>query len=142
MINGTLLPDYKPVLSLKTRIAHVHTLRAGESVSYGATFTANTDMRVATIPVGYADGFVRAFGGASVKLKDGRLAPVVGRICMDQCMIDIGDANVKPGDTVTLFGGDDGTMIENLARLGNTINYEITCILTPRVPRIPVHTER
>jgi alanine racemase len=92
--------------------------------------------------VGYADGFVRAFGGASVKLKDGRPAPVVGRICMDQCMIDIGDADVKPGDAVTLFGGDDGTMIENLARLGDTINYEITCILTPRVPRIPVHTER
>ena len=140
--DGSILPEYKPVLSLKTRIAHIHTLRAGESVSYGATFTAKRDMRLATIPVGYADGFVRAFGGASVKLKDGRPAPVVGRICMDQCMIDIGDADVKPGDAVTLFGGDDGTMIENLARLGDTINYEITCILTPRVPRIPVHTER
>lgn len=140
--DGSILPDFKPVLSLKTRIAHIHTLRAGESVSYGATFTARQDMRVATIPVGYADGFVRAFGGASVKLADGRLAPVVGRICMDQCMIDVGDADVRPGDTVTLFGGDDGTMIENLARLGSTINYEITCILTPRVPRVPVHTER
>lgn len=140
--DGSILPEYKPVLSLKTRIAHIHTLRAGESVSYGATFTAKRDMRLATIPVGYADGFLRAFGGASVKLKDGRPAPVVGRICMDQCMIDIGDADVKPGDAVTLFGGDDGTMIENLARLGDTINYEITCILTPRVPRIPVHTER
>jgi alanine racemase len=57
-------------------------------------------------------------------------------------MIDIGDAPVKPGDVVTLFGGDDGTMIEELARIGHTINYEITCILTPRVPRIPVNTQQ
>jgi alanine racemase len=57
-------------------------------------------------------------------------------------MIDIGDADVRPGDVVTLFGGDDGSMIEALARIGSTINYEITCILTPRVPRIPVNTQR
>ena len=140
--DGTILPDFTPVLSLKTRIAHIHTLRAGESVSYGAAFTAERDMRIATIPVGYADGFVRAFAGASVKLADGTLAPVVGRICMDQCMIVIGEADVQPGDIVTLFGGDDGSMIEALARIGSTINYEITCILTPRVPRIPVNTQR
>ena len=140
--DGTILPDFTPVLSLKTRIAHIHTLRAGESVSYGAAFTAERDMRIATIPVGYAAGFVRAFAGASVKLADGTLAPVVGRICMDQCMIDIGEADVQPGDIVTLFGGDNGSMIEALARIGSTINYEITCILTPRVPRIPVNTQR
>ena len=134
--DGSIMPEYKPVLTLKTRIAHIHTLRAGESVSYGATFTAHKDMRIATLPIGYADGFVRSFAGASLKLPDGTMAPLVGRICMDQCMIDIGDADVRPGDTVTVFGGDDGTMIENLARTGGTINYEITCILTPRVPRI------
>lgn len=137
--DGTILPDYRPVMTLKTRIGHIHTLRAGESVSYGATYTAAADMRIATIPIGYADGFVRRFAGASVKLPDGTAAPVVGRICMDQCMIAIGDANVRPGDAVTVFGGDDGTMIEALARRGETINYEITCILTPRVPRIPVN---
>lgn len=139
--DGELLPDYRPVMTLRTRIAHIHTLRAGESVSYGATFTAERDMRIATIPIGYADGFVRRFAGASVKLPDGTMAPVVGRICMDQCMIDIGDAPVRPGDAVTVFGGDDGAMLEALARRGGTINYEITCILTPRVPRIAIGDE-
>jgi len=135
--DGSILPDYRPVMTLKTRIAHIHTLRQGESVSYGATFTAPRDMRIATLPIGYADGFVRHFAGASVRLPDGTYAPVVGRICMDQCMIDVGEANVRRGDPVTVFGGDDGSMIEALARGGDTINYEITCILTPRVPRIP-----
>lgn len=134
--DGSILPDYRPVMTLKARIAHVHTLRTGESVSYGATFTADHDMRIATVPIGYADGFVRHFAGASLRLKDGTPAPVVGRICMDQCMIDIGGSDVRPGDSVTIFGGDDGSMIEDLARRGSTINYEITCILTPRVPRI------
>lgn len=136
--DGSILPDYRPVMTLKTRIAHIHTLCAGESVSYGATFTAAHDMRIATIPIGYADGFVRHFSGASVRLRDGSPAPVVGRICMDQCMIDIGESDVHPGDVVTVFGGDDGSMLEALARCGDTINYEITCIVTPRVPRIPV----
>lgn len=134
--DGSLLPEYRPVLTLRTRVAHIHTLRAGESVSYGATFTADRDMRIATLPIGYADGFVRSFSGASVKLPDGTLAPIVGRICMDQCMVDIGDRHLRPGDPVTIFGGDDGSMIEQLARAGGTINYEITCILAPRVPRI------
>ena len=134
--DGSLLSDYRPVMTLKTRIAHVHTLRKGESVSYGAAFTADHDMRIATVPIGYADGFVRHFAGASLRLKDGTPAPVVGRICMDQCMIDIGTSDARPGDAVTIFGGDDGSMIEDLARRGDTINYEITCILTPRVPRI------
>jgi alanine racemase len=134
--DGSILEDYRPVMTLKARVAHIHTLRAGESVSYGATFTAERDMRIATIPIGYGDGFVRRYAGASVRLPDGAYAPVTGRICMDQCMIAIGDSPVQPGDTVTVFGGDDGTMLEELARRGETINYEIPCILTPRVPRI------
>ena len=134
---GQVLTDYRPVMTLKTRIAHVHTLRAGESVSYGATFTAEKDMRIATVPIGYADGLLRHFGSASLRLSNGADAPIVGRICMDQCMIDVGDADVHPGDPVTVFGGDDGTLLETLAQAGSTINYEITSILTPRVPRIP-----
>lgn len=134
---GRVLPDFRPVMTLKARIAHVHTLKAGESVSYGAAFTAEKDMRIATVPLGYADGFLRHFGGASLRLPDGTDAPIVGRICMDQCMIDVGDAPVQPGDPVTVFGGDDGWMLETLAKAGGTINYEITSILTPRVPRIP-----
>ena len=134
---GRVLPDYRPVMTLRARIAHVHTLRAGDCVSYGAAFTAEKDMRIATVPLGYADGFLRHFGGASLRLSDGTDAPIVGRICMDQCMIDVGDADVHPGDPVTVFGGDDGSLLESLAAVGVTINYEITSILTPRVPRIP-----
>jgi len=134
--DGSLLPEYRPVMTLKTRIAHVHTLHKGESVSYGAAFTAPQDMRIATLPIGYADGFVRRYAGASVRLPDGSDAPIVGRICMDQCMIAIGNADVHPGDAVTLFGGDDPSRIETLAQCAGTINYEITCLLAPRVPRI------
>lgn len=135
--SGEILRQFRPVMTLKTRIAHIHTLRAGESVSYGATFTAERDMRIATVPIGYGDGFVRRYKGASMRLADGTDAPIVGRICMDQCMIDIGDADVHPGDEVILFGTDDGTMLERIARAGETINYEISSILTQRVVRIP-----
>ncbi len=136
--DGSILPEFRPVMRLKTRIAHIHTLRAGESVSYGATFTAQRDMRIATLSIGYADGWTRRFSGASVKLSDGTRAPIIGRICMDQCMIDIGEADVHPGDAVTLFGGDDGSMIESLAQRADTINYEITSLITARVPRVLV----
>ncbi len=134
--SGEILPDFRPVMVLKTRIAHIHTLRAGESVSYGATFTAERDMRISTVPIGYGDGFVRRYKGASLRLPDGTDAPIVGRICMDQCMIDIGDADVHPGDEITVFGTDDGTMLEKIARAGETINYEISSILTRRVVRL------
>ncbi len=136
--DGSILPDFLPVMTLKTRVAHIHTLRAGESVSYGATFTAGRDMRIATLPIGYADGWTRRFSGAQVRLPDGSAAPIVGRICMDQCMIDLGEADVRPGDPVTLFGDDDGSMIEALAQRGGTINYEITSLITARVPRTAV----
>ncbi len=136
--SGEILPEFRPVMTLKTRIAHIHTLKAGESVSYGATFTAERDMRIATVPIGYGDGFVRRYHDASMCLSDGTDAPIVGRICMDQCMIDIGDADVHPGDTVTVFGSDDGTMLEGIARAGGTINYEVSSILTGRVVRIPI----
>lgn len=136
--DGEINPAFRPVMTLKARIAHIHTLKAGESVSYGATYTALRDQRIATVPVGYGDGFLRRFEKASFRLADGTLAPIVGRICMDQCMIDVGASDVHPGDAVTVFGGDDGTMIKHLAELGGTIHYEITSILTPRVARVTV----
>jgi len=141
MPDGVPSPDFRPVMTLKTRIAHIHTLRAGESVSYGATFTAERDMRIATLPIGYADGFVRRYTGSSAVLPDGRRAPIIGRICMDQCMIDLGASEVQPGDAVTLFGGDGGEALEAIARRAETINYEITSIITARVPRVAVNGE-
>ncbi len=134
--SGEILPEYRPVMTLKTRIAHIHTLRAGESVSYGATFTADRDMRIATVPIGYGDGFLRHYKGGVLYLPDGTPAPIVGRICMDQCMIDVSGTDVQPGDVLTVFGGDDGTRMEALAQAGDTINYEITTVLTARVPRV------
>lgn len=137
--------DLRPVMSLKTIVTHIHTLQVGESVSYGGCFKSDTPRRIATLPVGYADGFVRAYSGAEVTVhtKDGDFrAPIIGRICMDQCMIDITDMpdSVKVGDTVTLFGESRGD-IEALAARAGTIEYECLCLISARVPRVLVGWE-
>lgn len=125
-----------PVMQLTSTVAHIQTLRAGEHVSYGATYTAETDRTVATLPIGYADGWIRAYTGATVEIQ-GESYPVIGRICMDQCMIDITGAEdrVHVGDLVTLFGGDRGEQIAALATRAGTIVYECTCQVSYRVPR-------
>ena len=97
-------------------------------------------MRIATLPIGYADGFLRAYSGAQITVitEGGEVqAPIVGRICMDQCMIDISGINAKVGDRVRIFGKTQESL-ETLARLAGTINYESLCILSARVPRILV----
>ncbi len=124
---------FEPVMTLKTRIAHIHEVNPGETISYGATFTADTKMKIATIPVGYADGFVRGYSGASVHVK-GADCRVVGRICMDQCMIDVTGVDVKQGDEVVLLGSADD--LEEYARLADTIPYEVLCLVGKRVPRV------
>lgn len=128
----------KPVMRLRTLVSHVHTLPPGETVSYGGTFSSDTPRRIATLPVGYADGFLRAFGGAYVRIETtaGEVrAPIVGRICMDQCMVDVTDAPVAVGDKVTLFGADPED-IRDLARRADTIPYEVLCLISARVPRL------
>lgn len=129
----------RPAMSFKTKISHIHTLRAGETVSYGGRFKAERDTRIATLPVGYADGFLRAYGGASVKISSAAgdtEAPVIGRICMDQCMINLdGSESAGVGDEVTLFG-DTPHRLYSLAELANTIPYEILCAVSARVVRI------
>lgn len=128
----------RPVMSLKTVIAHIHTVPAGGSVSYGGVYTAQKDIRVATLPIGYADGFLRSYSGACVTVRaksgDGR-AKVIGRVCMDQCMIDVTDIDAEVGDTVVLFGEDQDDLI-SLSKLANTIEYECLCLISGRVPRI------
>lgn len=131
-------PITKPVMSLHTVIAHIHTVPAGEKVSYGGRFAPDSDRLVATLPIGYADGLLRRFSGFSVTVQtiSGRYkAPIVGSICMDQCMIDITDLPVSVGDKVTVFG-DDHEDISALAALADTIEYEILCLVSARVPRI------
>lgn len=138
MPSGEIRYDgFKPVMSLKSAVSMVKTVRAGEDISYGRTYTAANDITVATVPIGYADGYIRAFAKGRV-LVDGRFAKIVGRICMDQMMIDITGQDVKLGDTVTLFGrdGDNSISVEELSKLANTINYETVCTLSKRITRV------
>lgn len=136
---------YRPVMQLMTTVAHIQTLRPGEHVGYGATFTATEPRIIATLPIGYADGWIRAYKNAQVTIRSGMdgtacRCPVVGQICMDQCMVDITEcaACVQVGDHVVLFGGDDGESVEHLAFCARSIVYEVTCLVSARVPRKPV----
>lgn len=126
-----------PVLKLKTVISHLHKLLPGEGVSYGGSYTAETERLIATMPIGYADGFLRAYSGASVTVhtQDGDCrVPIVGRICMDQCMIDVTNTGARTGDVVTLFGADPHDLSAYAAR-ASTIDYECLCLISSRVTR-------
>jgi alanine racemase len=130
-------PPLRPVMKLKTVISHLHKLLPGETVSYGGTFTADSERLIATIPIGYADGFLRAYSGAfvTVNTQNGpKTAPLVGRICMDQCMLDVTDTGSCVGDVVTLFGNDPKEL-SALAARASTIDYECLCLLSSRVTR-------
>ncbi len=130
----------EPVMRLETVVSHTHDLLPGETVGYGGTYSAPTPRRLATLPIGYADGWMRAFAGASVTIHtpEGDFsAPMVGRVCMDQCMADITDLpdSVVPGTPVTLFG-DSPASLHDLCLRANTIPYELLCLITARVPRV------
>ena len=131
--------DIKPLMTLKTTIGLIKHVKAGSQLSYGRTYTAETDRVIATIPIGYADGYSRALSNKARMLVNGHFAPVVGRVCMDQIMLDVtGIPDVKMGDEVVVFGrqGDQVLPIEELAEILGTINYELTCVVTKRVPRV------
>jgi len=124
-----------PAFSLESELVHVKQIKSGDPVGYGATYVASTDMWIGTIPIGYADGVIRKLGGQEV-LIDGQRMPIVGRICMDQCMVALPKA-YDIGEKVTLIGrqGNTGVSIDEWATKLETINYEIPCIITTRVPR-------
>lgn len=129
----------KPALSLKSHITMVKSIKAGQSVSYGATWTAEKDTDVATIPVGYADGYMRLLSNRGHVLIHGKKAPIIGRVCMDQLMVDVSRIpKVKQFDEVVLIGSQkDGVITaEELAEQAETINYEIVCSVSERVPRV------
>jgi len=124
----------KPVMRLTTTVTEVHALRAGESVSYGWHYTAERDMRIATLGIGYADGFMRAFSNGGGVLINGRFMPVIGSVCMDQVMVAVGDEDVKVGDEAEIFDCD-GVNIKRLMRAADTISYELVCAVSKRVQR-------
>jgi len=129
--------DLKQVMSLKAEVSHVKELEAGTGVSYGLKYVTPGKRKIATVPIGYADGYTRMLSGKAEVLVKGVKVPVVGRICMDQCLIDVTGIDVKIGDEVILFGSD-GTntiSIDELALKLGTINYEITCMISKRIPR-------
>lgn len=129
----------QPVMSLRTHISHIKTIPAGSSVSYGKQYVAAQDEVIATVPIGYADGYTRRVFGRAHMLVCGKNAPVRGRICMDQCMLDIsGIDGVQTGMAVTAFGTDgDATLpVETYAAWSDTINYEVVCAIGKRVPRL------
>ena len=128
-------PALIPVMRLKSRIAHIHTVHAGDCISYGAEFRASGEMRVATIPIGYADGFLRAYKNGGTVMVGGKAAKLLGRVCMDQCMVDVTDCDAKVGDYVYVFDASGGN-IERLCRAAGTINYEALCLVSKRVPRV------
>jgi alanine racemase len=134
------LPEgFRPALAFKTQVAQVKDVPAGEGISYGATYVTTAPARIAVLPVGYADGFRRAPANWGEVLVRGRRAPLVGRVCMDQCMIDVtAIPGVRQGDEVVLIGrqGSDELTTEAVAERLGTISYEVVAELLARVPRI------
>lgn len=128
-----------PAMELKAYVSFVKTVEAGSEISYGGTFTTTRKTEIATIPVGYADGYPRSLSGKGYVLIHGKRAPILGRVCMDQFMADVTDiGGVKEGDTVTLAGrdGEGYISIEEIAGMAHSFNYEFVCDVGKRVPRV------
>ncbi len=128
-----------PAMSLHTQISHIKTIEPGDKVSYGCTFTSEEEMRIATLPIGYADGFNRLLSNRGEVLIGGRRARVLGRVCMDQILVDVTHIDgVKLHDDAVCIGrqGGDNITADDVAAWIGTINYEVLCMLSPRVPRL------
>ena len=139
-VNPELL-DLKPALQWLSRVTHVKTLPAGREISYGGTYVTTRETKVATVPVGYADGYRRNLSGKFYVLIRGQKAPILGRICMDQMMVDVtGIPGVQTGDRVTLVGtdGEETITMEQIAAQADSFNYEFVSGISRRVPRIYV----
>lgn len=137
-VNKADFPLY-PAMSLKSHVAFVKTVDAGFAVSYGSTYVTKGKTVIATIPVGYGDGYPRALSNRGRVLIHGQFAPIVGRVCMDQFMVDVTDIpNVRQGDEVTLIGadGENRIPVEEAADLSHRFNYEFCCDINKRVPRV------
>lgn len=134
------LPKLKPVMGLKARITNIHTIEKEEGVSYGYSFIAEKETKIGTIPIGYADGVSRNLSNRIFASLNGKMIKQVGRITMDQMMFDITGVDAKVGDIITLLGKDENDYysIDEWAKILNTINYELTCRLKVRLPKVYV----
>lgn len=130
--------DLKEVMCLKANVSQVKEIKIGEGVSYGLKYKCTKNTLVATLPIGYADGLTRMLSGKASAMIKNKKVPIIGNICMDQCLIDVSELDVKIGDEVVLFGGNDknGISITSVSDLLDTINYEIVCMVNKRVPRV------
>ena len=132
------LLSLNPALQWRSRVSHVQLLPAGREISYGGTFVTEKPTLVATVPVGYADGYRRSLSNRVYVLIHGKKAPILGRICMDQMMVDVSEIpDVALDDTVTLIGtdGSETITVEDIAEAAGTFNYEFVCGISRRVPR-------
>lgn len=130
--------DLKPALELISHVAFVKWVDEGEMISYGGTYVTKRRTKIATIPVGYGDGYPRSLSNKGYMLIHGKKAPIIGRVCMDQCMVDVTEIeDVKFGDEVVLVGrdGDEYLSVETLSRLSDRFNYEFVCLMGKRIPR-------
>ena len=130
--------DLKPALELISHVAFVKWVDEGEMISYGGTYVTKRRTKIATIPVGYGDGYPRSLSNKGYMLIHGKKAPIIGRVCMDQCMVDVTEIeDVKFGDEVVLVGrdGDEYLPVETLSRLSDRFNYEFVCLMGKRIPR-------
>ena len=130
--------DVKPALSWHARISHIKTLEAGREISYGGTFTTVKPTVVATVPVGYADGYPRCLSNIGRVIIGGQYAPILGRVCMDQFMVDVSGIDCSVGDDVVLVGtqGDKTLTMEEVSEAAHSFNYELPCRISRRVPRV------
>lgn len=137
--------NLKPIMTLKAEVVHVKEVPENTPISYGRKYTTKKATKIATLPFGYADGYLRAMAGKGKIIVNGKLAPVVGTICMDQCMVDVsecGDVNI--GDEVVVMGEEDGLSnnADFIANALNTINYEVLCMVSKRVPRVYIEDNK
>lgn len=130
--------ELRQAMSLKARVTHVKQVPPGTAISYGGRFVTTEDTLIASLPLGYADGYSRLLSGKARVLWQGQVAPIVGRVCMDQTMFKASGLDVQKGDVVTLIGkdGDNFLPVDELALILGTINYEVVCMISDRVPRV------
>lgn len=133
-----------PAMSVYSHVVHVKEIEAGRGISYGQTFVADKPMKIATIPMGYGDGYPRSLSNTGYVLINGKRANIVGRVCMDQFMVDVTGMDVKTGDLVVLAGksGDEEIFIDELAVTAGSFNYEFICDIGKRVPRVYIKDQK